>query len=170
MVYSTYLKQRILHFYLKEYRAPTIYQIQYFKEGIKCSRRIVSNFLQHFETTGLLTRKPGSGRPSKITRQVKEFVEQKMREDNETTVHQLHKMLRDAGYEISLSTILRCLTSLGWTFRGSAYCQTIREPNKQDFARKYLNDGFNNVLWSDESTIQMESHRRFCCRKKRRSS
>jgi hypothetical protein len=30
--------------------------------------------------------------------------------------------LFDNGIDISLRTILRCRTALGWTFRGSAYC------------------------------------------------
>lgn len=28
------------------------------------------------------------------------------------------------------------------------------------------NDDFHDVIWSDETTVQLESHRRFCCRKK----
>ena len=27
-------------------------------------------------------------------------------------------------------------------------------------------DGFNDVIWTDECTVQLETHRRFCCRKK----
>ena len=60
---------------------------------------------------------------------------------------------------------------MGWTFRGSAYCQLIRAGNKQkrlDWAKKYLDevgDGFNNVVWTDESSIQLETHKskpRYC--------
>ena len=47
--------------------------------------------------------------------------------DDETAATQLHQILLDSRVDISLSTILRCHTSLGWTFRGSAYCQLIRE-------------------------------------------
>ena len=38
---------------------------------------------------------------------------------------------RCCGYKISLCTVLRCRRSLGWTFRGSAYCQLVRNVNKQ---------------------------------------
>ena len=91
-----------------------------------------------------------------------------MREDDESTAHQLHNLLVSKGYSISLRTVLRCRTYLGWTFRGSAYCQLIREPNKlkrYNWAIKYQNDDFDNVVYSDECTIQMEAHRRFYCRK-----
>ena len=107
------------------------------------------------------------GRPSKITAEIKQLVEQ-MRID-ETTACQLHRMLTEKGYSISLRTILRCRTALGWTFRGSAYCQLIRESNKQkrlQWAQQHLGQSFEDVIWTDESTIQLESHRRFACRKR----
>jgi len=34
------------------------------------------------------------------------------------------------SYSLSLSMILRCRKTLGWTWRGSACCQMIREENK----------------------------------------
>ena len=168
MVYSAYKKQRILHFYSKGYKAPTIQKFLA-AENLVCSRVGIAKFIKVFERTGSICRQPGSGRPSKVTREVKELVEQQMRLDDETTAYQLHQLLTNAGYSISLSTILRCRTSLGWIFRGSAYCQVIREANKQkrlDFARKYRDDTFDNVIWTDECTVQMESHRRFCCHKR----
>lgn len=116
-----------------------------------------------------LCRLPGSGRPSKITPVIKRIVEDRMQEDDETTAVQLFQLLKEKGYSISLRTILRCRTELGWTFRGSAYCQLIRHVNKikrLDWARAHVNDKFEDVVWTDESTIQLESHRRFSCHKK----
>lgn len=110
-------------------------------------------------------RLPGSGRPSKITPEIKRIVEECMQQDDETTAIQLFHHLKDN----SLCTILRCRSELGWTFRGSAYCQLIRLPNKVkrfDWAKDNINDNFEDVVWTDESTVQLESHRRFCCHKK----
>ena len=62
----------------------------------------------------------------------------------------------------------RYRTSLGWTFRGSAYCQMICEANKikkLQWAQQYQDDSFDDVIRTDESTIQLENHRRFCCQK-----
>lgn len=116
-----------------------------------------------------LCRLPGSGRPSKITPEIKKIVEDRMQEDDETTAIQLFHLLTGKGYNISLRTILRCRTELGWTFRGSAYCQLIRHINKTkrlDWAKTYVGDRFENVVWTDESTVQLETHRRFSCHKK----
>jgi hypothetical protein len=87
---------------------------------------------------------------------VQQIVEQRMRLDDETTATQLHN-----GISLSLRTILRCREQLGWTFRGSAYCQLIRDVNKQkrlDWALTYQGDHFENVTFSDEASILTETH------------
>jgi len=50
--------------------------------------------------------------------------------------------------------------SLGWTFRGSAYCQLIRDVNKEkrlDFAWAHSSDNFGNVIFTDECSVQLET-------------
>ena len=95
-----------------------------------------------------------------------------MRVDDETSATQLHTLLNNRGHSLSLRTILRCRTSLGWTFRGSSYCQLIRNVNKEkrlEWAKEKLGQDFSDVIWTDECTkcsIQLSTHRRFCCRKK----
>lgn len=116
-----------------------------------------------------LCRLPGSGRPAKITPEIKKIVEDRMQEDDETTAVQLFQLLKEKGHVVSLRTILRCRNVLGWTFRGSSYCQLIRHVNKikrLEWAKTHVNDKFEDVVWTDESTVQLETHRRFCCRKK----
>ena len=130
MVYSVYKKQRILYLHSQVYRPPTIKQMLD-KEKLKCSRVGIHKFLKIYFATRSISRRAGSGRPSKVTGEIKQLVEQQMRIDDETTAYQLHRMLTDRGYSILLRTILRCRTMLGWTSRGSAYCQLIQEANKQ---------------------------------------
>ena len=168
MVYSDYQKRRILHYHLQGYRAPTICHLLH-QEKLKASRVGIAKFIAKYEQTGCVARVPGSGRPSKITAEIKAIVGEIMHKDDETTASQLHATLLARGYKISLRTVLRCRTSLGWTFRGSSYCQLIREANKVKrlhWAEQYINDNFENVVWTDECTVQLESHRRFCCRKR----
>ena len=92
-----------------------------------------------------------------------------MRADDKTTATQLHRLLRQRGYNLSLWTVLHCQSVLGWTFHGSAYCQLIRDVNEQKWlawARQYIADDFSNVIWTDKCSVQMEGHRRFYCRKR----
>ena len=89
--------------------------------------------------------------------------------NDETTALQLFHVLKSKGHALSLRMILRCRTVLGWTFRGSSYCQLIRQQNKAkwlDWARQHLGESFEDVMWTDECTYQLETNRRFCCRKK----
>ena len=87
-------------------------------------------FLKRYIVTGTIVRQPGSGRPSHVTEEIKQIVEVQMRLDDETTAYQLHTLLNQQGFPLSLCTILRCRICLGWTFRGSSYCQLIRVVNK----------------------------------------
>ena len=171
MVYLHYKKLRILFLHQESYKPPTIVKILE-EEGMRASRRGIAKFLKKYKDTRTVARHPGSGRPSKVTNEAKKIIEEQMRADDETTAHQLRRLLASKGYELSLHTVLRCRTSLGWTFRGSSYCQLIREANKQkrlEWAREYLGEastGFEDVIWTDKTTVQLESHRRFCCKKR----
>ena len=77
MVYTAYKKQRILHFYSKGYKAPTIQKFLA-AENLVCSRDGIIKFIKVFKRTVSICRQPGSGRPSKVTREVKDLVEQQM--------------------------------------------------------------------------------------------
>lgn len=171
MVLSASVRERILIHYEKGLRPPSI-QHKLRDEGIFVSRVGIWKFLRVYRCTGSIARREGSGRPTKITHQLKLIVEAQMLKDDETTAYQIHRLLTDRGIGISISTILRCRKELGWTFRGSAYCQLIRTVNKEKrltWAKQYIDeaeDGFDDVIWSDESSIQAETHKRFCYRKK----
>ena len=116
-----------------------------------------------------ISRKPRSGRPTKITQQVKDLIEEQMQIDDETTAAELKHKLEANEIYLSHSTILRCRRELGWTYRGSAYCQLIREQNKVkrlSWCLENQNNDFCNVVWTDETSVQLENHRRFCHRKR----
>ncbi len=130
MVYTNCIKQQILcHYYNNKYNTPTIAKVLQ-EVGLKASCVGIVKFLKHYKESSSIARKPGSVCPSKITAEMKKFIEEQMQLNNETTTYQLHQLLVSKGFNISLRTVLRCRTSLGWTLRGSAYCQLIREVNK----------------------------------------
>lgn len=91
-----------------------------------------------------------------------------MQNNDETTGEQLKAVLKTLGYNVSTSTILKVRRDLGWSFKGSAYCQLIRDVNKVKrlvWAKRHLDDNFCDVIWTDETTVQLETHKRYCCRK-----
>ena len=70
------------------YRAPAIAKILQ-KKGEHLSRRGIAKFIDRCQARGTVTRKPGTGNWSKVTEEIKQLVEGKMREDDETTAVQL---------------------------------------------------------------------------------
>ena len=121
-----------------------------------------------------MTRQMGSGRPSKMTQDILQVVEAKMQADDETTGMQLLDLLRKSGIQISLATVKRYRASLGWTFHGTRYCQIIWEANKVkrlQFANDCLAEGetFDKIIWTDETSVQLECHQRHCFHKRNQS-
>ena len=80
------------------------------------------------------------------------------------SVTQLVKMLGKRGFKISMCMVKRARKTREWTFHGSRYCQLIRNANKEkrvQWAKDNLHSSFDIVVWTDESTIQLENNRTF---------
>ena len=139
------------------------------KEGIFPCRQTVWRFKRHYDQHGSIEPLRSSGRPTKLTDEVLQVIETAMQEDDETTAREISVRLQQLHIShMSLRTILKGRKLLGWTFCGSAYCQLIRAQNKEkrlEWAESYLHDGFEDVVWTDETTVQLETHHRFCCHK-----
>lgn len=168
MVFSDYTKQRILSLHWNGYKVSEVVEFLVLEDQIRVSKHGVRRFLKRYDDSGTIARKPGSGLPPKLSPAVQKLIEDTMRADDETTATQLQSILAARMIYVSLATILRNRSSLGWIYRGSAYCQLIRNANKikrLQWAQTYLHDNFEDVIWSDESTVQLENHRRFCYRK-----
>ena len=58
MVFSAYVKQRIIYFHQRGYRPPTISVLQ--EESISASRVGIAKFLMKYELTGSVSQAPGS--------------------------------------------------------------------------------------------------------------
>ena len=167
MVFTTYKRLRILHCYFEGHK-PSAISRNLDAENLTASKQGIAKFLKKYEETGSIAKHPGSGRPSKVTAAVKSLVEKRMKLDDETPAHPLHVLLKSKGFDLSLRTILRCRTTLGWTFHGRAYCQLVRNVNKQkrlEWERENVQLDWGNVVWTDKCTMQLEAHLRFCCQK-----
>ena len=114
-MYSSHKRQRILHFALMGHKAPTISRL-FREEGLRTSHVGMHKFLQKYKETKSIERRPGCGRPTKMTPAVKALVERQMREDNETTAIQPHALLLRNGHTMTLNTVLRCRTNLFHSF------------------------------------------------------
>ena len=132
MVYSDYVKQRILFYYRSKKNSLQIVRCLV-EEGHTVSKAGVLKFLRRYRQTGTITRAPGSGQASKLTDKIWETIDDQMKKKDETTGLELQKLLKKEieGFNASVSSILRWRNDLGWTAKGTKYCQMIREVNKE---------------------------------------
>ena len=164
---TRYARERIRYLLLENSVSGTM-DILY-REGINTCRQTVWRLKRHIRVHNSIDPLPKSGRPTKLTSDVLKIIDDAMEKDDETTAKQLVAELRDAGITASRTTVLKGRRTLGWTTRGAAYCQMIRAVNREKrlkWALENLNTNFDDVIWTDETTVQLETHRRFCCRKR----
>ena len=137
--------------------------------GVKVSRQTIWRLQQHCKKYKTFTQLHRSGRPKLLSPRKLTVIEECMQTDDETTGKELTvKVCQETGAKLSLRSIYRGRRELGWSFRGAAYCQLIREVNKQkrlQWAQQHVGDSFSDDIWTDETSVQLETHRRFCCRK-----
>ena len=128
--------------------------------------------LTKFQEIGSIGRRLGSGRPSKIQCNCRDKenywrTNASGRRDYSPLAIQVADKQRLQDQSLYL---LWCRTSLEWTFRGTSYWQLIHHPNKlkcTEWAKNnpYSNETIENIIFMNEYTLQLESHRRFCCHK-----
>ena len=82
MVYSSYTKQRILHYYSLNYNPSSIQKVLLEEEDIVTTWQGIAGFLKTYRLTGRIDRHPGSSRPTKVTSEVKLIVDEQKRKDD----------------------------------------------------------------------------------------
>ena len=144
-------------------------------EGILTSSQTVMRTLTWWKETGSYEDRPKSGCPKTVPETHYRFIDEKMAENDELTALDLMELLVDkfGRFECSYSlrTIARVRLELGWTFSTTQYCQAIRDANKDkrvEWCKQRLMEGetFDDVIFTDESTIQLDRHGRKSFRKR----
>ena len=99
------------------------------------------------------------------------YIDEKMKENDELTSRELlDKLSNECDVQISEATIRKVRRKLGWKVENARYCQLVRDQNKikrlpfclKAFTEK---DKFKNVIFMDETSVQMEQHARVCFHK-----
>lgn len=110
-----------------------------------------------------------------LTTEMMAAIEDNLRNDDELTATKLKRKLSEKFTtfpDVSISTIKRCRKEKGWVSTRPHYCQLIREANKlkrKEWCERQLdaNEQFENVIFSDECTVQLDHHARLCFRKEK---
>ena len=155
MVYSDYMKQRILFY---RHLGKSYIQISYClsEEGYATTKVGVYKFIKRYEERGIISRVPGSGQTTLLTADAEKIIEEQMSRDDETTGLELQKLLAGSGVQVDTSTALRWRKGLGWTSKGTSYCQMIRDVNTEkrlEWARKNKGMWLEDVIYTDETSV-----------------
>ena len=102
----------------------------------------------------------GTRKASKMMDNTKRLIEEQVNND-EATEYELQKLLPQNDITVCASIALRWRQQLGWTSKGTSYCQMIREVNKEKrlaWAIKNKDMFWEDVIYTDETTVQIENH------------
>lgn len=133
------------------------------EDGVIVSRQSLSRFLKKYKETGLIQDLPRAGRNPILKLDHCDFIDTKMEVNNELSAIELRDLLRkEFDIQVSRRTVQRMRRKLGWKFQKTHYCQLISEKNRKErleFCLRMLatDEKFENVIFSDETKIQMES-------------
>ncbi|KAK3091711.1 hypothetical protein FSP39_022081 [Pinctada imbricata] len=119
----------------------------------------------------LLCNPAKNGRTSKLFKNctIRSIIDDRLKKNDEETAKSLQVYLQHRNFQLSISTINRIKQSLGWTLRGTRYCQLIREANKPkrvQWANDHIGDSFEDVIWTDETSVWLEQHATRCYRRR----
>lgn len=104
------------------------------------------------------SRKPGGGRPKKITAHESRAIGQYLRHDPRLSTRTLANKLSNNVTEVSHMTISRHLASLGYKNNLPLKTPMLTVAHKEarvDWATRHLNDNWETTLFSDETAFQL---------------
>ncbi len=138
------------------------------EENQTVSKKSLCLLIRKYKRTGSVANIPARRPPKKLQDVHYRFIDDAMAENDELSAPKLHHMLllQFPGLTVSESTVKRARRELGWVAKKTRYCALISETNQEkrvQWCEQQTESGdldFENVLWTDECTVQLESHRR----------
>ena len=141
---------------------------------IKISIKSLHLLVKKYKLTHSVNDRPRRSVQRMLTPEHYKLIDNAMCADDELTTRKLRELLTEKypGLSVSLSTVKRARLELGWVISSPKYCQLIRQRNEEkrlEWCKKMKKDKekFHNVIFTDESTIELECHRKRCYRRKR---
>ena len=132
-------------------------------EGHVVGKNAIYGIFKKWDEHQMIGDMPQPPRPRKdVTSEMLDFIDEQMETNDELTSSALEKNI-EARFGVSFSTskVKDLRRKLGWIGEKTRYCQLVREANRVkrlNFAEECLRNGdlFDDVIWSDESCIQMD--------------
>ena len=163
-------RQRVIHLFKDGLKASEIRVLE--EEGLKISKVAFLALLKKYRATGKVEDKPWARAPKKLTDAHYSFIDEALQQNDELTTAKLHDLLciRFPDIEVSTATLKHARKELGWVTSTPKYCHLIRDNNKQKrlkWCKKMIDEreDFQDVIWTNESTVMIDPYSRKCYRK-----
>ena len=144
------------------------------EQEVFVSRAAIFKLLRKYRVHGTIGDLPRPRRARILTDEQLVFIDEALADNDELTARRLRGLIQDKWPEtrMSISTIKRARKNLGWVATRPRYCQLIRETNKEKrlvWCKERLEDdeSFEDVVFSDECSVEQDSHGRLCFRRKK---
>lgn len=164
---SPFLKERIISLHKAGLNQVEIRKLILEVDKICISRQTINKLIVFYKRNGsILKPKCKTRRVPKLSEDHFRFIDTSLQENNELTSADLTRLLKQVfGVKVSQWTVRLARKKLGWSSKSTQYCQTIRNQNKGKrfaYAVKCVKekDNFNNVIFTDESTIKIQTSTR----------
>ena len=142
-------------------------------QTISVTRQTVSNEWKKYQCNGTIAcAQQSTERRCKITSEIKNFIDAAYSKNDElTSVDLVRAIFQAFDLIVSTSTIKVVRRKLGWVKSGIKYCQQVRAANqiqRMIFAQRCLalKENFDDVIFTDESSVWLDRHARICFRRK----
>ena len=163
---SAYARQRIIRLW-QQGKTPAFIVRELGQDGIYTTSRTVRRRIFAWTKGEDLEDRRRSGRPSTITKEIAAYMDSMLEQDDELTASEIHRLIaRKFSARIPTSTIRRFLRlKLKWVVVRARTGPMISDNNKTkrlEFAKQTIadKDTFDDVVWTDESSIQLVRHTR----------
>ena len=141
------------------------------EEDVDISLSALYRLLKKEELYGFVMDRPRLCMRKKLNSEQVQYINKCMEENDECTATQLHMLLLNKwpNLEVSIDTIKREKRLLGWVASKPKHCQLVRGANMEkrlEWCREMIstNENFDNVVFTDECSVQLDSHGRLCFR------
>ena len=169
------MKEKVLTLYADKVKAKDICKIM--NSTLTClqvkklSVKTIRYFLKKVVNFNRFSDLPRSGQPRKFTLKHYVLLDNTLLQNDEATSVDLQKLIfENTGDWFSLSTIKKARREIDWVATTPRYCQQVKDRNKvvrREWCERMIREeeDFHNVIFTDESTIQLDAHARVVFRK-----
>ena len=143
------------------------------EEQIFVSKMALYALIKKYKKHGSIQNLPKPKPPHILNFDQVKFIDDSLAQNDEMTAWQLQTAIlkKWPNVKVSISTVKRMRQSLGWVATRPKYCQLVRQVNmdkRLSWCKDMLKtkETFDNVLFTDECSVQLDNHGRLCFRKK----